>query len=426
MIRPAGILTASVLALSQATAPEATLGRTPTAPACSTIAGPSRRLELADGRIVSVDVQSVARAGRSVLAVGRFAYVFPPTANSRTSPELVDSIMGVLLDDGGRVALVGNPAQPRTVRYVRAAAMPDGSFAVLYATHAPEGLLVYGDTGTLWLAMLQDGRWKEPARVAAIRTSSLDRGSALLQHDGQLSFLYPFRDDRRYADDGGVVLLRGRKGAWKADTLRTATEPSSVVAVHDPGSSTITAAIAVADSTTLLVAQKVYIARFDSSWSQPLAVAGDGLLPVALPMLGVQSNGLVASWLTWPESNPARGWLQWLQLDAEGHVKLRSVIDSGVSTFPYELVIVDGRQPLWLYHGEPFGSVVRLVTTQDSVVTQLPDMKAEFWNPGTKTVALSGSRFLVFTQRRAQTNTEPMASSFTTVLEIRCPRSAQR
>ena len=157
-----------------------------------------------------------------------------------------------------------------------------------------------------------------------------------------------------------------------------------------------------------------------------MAAAGDGTLPITAPALAVQGPGLVASWLTWPGGNPAQGWLQWLQLDADGHVTLRSVIDSGMSTFPYELVMVDGRQPAWLYHGEPFGSVVTIMTTQDSVVRRLAPVKAEFWNPGTKTVALSGSRFMVFTQRRAQTSTEPMASSFITVLEIRCPRSAQR
>ena len=54
------------------------------------------------------------------------------------------------------------------------------------------------------------------------------------------------------------------------------------------------------------------------------------------------------------------------------------------------------------------------------------DVKAEFGNPSTRTIALSGTRVLVFTQQRARTETEPMAASFTTALEIRCPRTAQR
>jgi hypothetical protein len=116
--------------------------------------------------------------------------------------------------------------------------------------------------------------------------------------------------------------------------------------------------------------------------------------------------------------------LQWLQIDATGRANLRSVIDSGEATFPYEFTVLNDI-PLWLYHGEPFGAV-KLMMSRDSTVARLPDVKAEFGNPSTRTIALSGTRLLVFTQQRARAETEPMAASFTTALEIRCPRSAQR
>ena len=395
------------------------------APACTSIAGPSRRLELADGRIVSIDVQSVARAGESVLAVGRYAYVFPPNANSRTSPQLVDSILGVLVDGRGRVSVVANPAAPRTVRYSRVVTMPDGDFNVLYATSGPEGLLEHTDTATLWLAKLRNGIWSTPLRIAAVRTASLDRASALLQRDGQLAFVYPFRDDRRPAEDGGAILLRQRSGRWTSDTLRTETEPTSVSAAYDPVRGSIVVVLAVANPLQQLVAQRLLIARFDSTWSRPVPIAGDGIVPIAHPSLVAHERGFVAAWLTWPSYDPTRGWLQWLELDAAGSSHLRSVIDSGAATFPNELTLVNAA-PLWLYHGDPFGTTVRLAMARDSTVARLPDVRAEFWNPSTKSIALSGSRLLLFTQRRAQTETEPMAASFTTALEIRCPRSAQR
>jgi hypothetical protein len=397
---------------------------TQAAAACTSIAAPSRRLELADGRIVSIDVQSVARAGEFVLAVGRYAYLFPPNANSRTSPELVDSILGVLIDGGGRVTLVANPAAPRTVRYARVAAMPNGDFSVLYATSAPEGLLAHTDTATLWLATFRGRAWSSTSRVAVVRSATLDGASALLQRDGQLAFVFSFRDDRGYSDDGGAVLLRQRQGRWMSDTLRTETEPTSVSATYDSVGGSIVVALAVADHRPPLLAQRLLIARFDSSWSRPVAIAGDGVVPIAHPSLVANGIGLVASWLTWPKYDPTRGWLQWLQLDATGRAHLRSVIDSGRATFPFELTVVNSA-PLWLYHGVPFGEAVKLMMANDSSVTRLPDVKAEFWNPATKTIALSGSRLLVFTQRRALTGTEPMAASFTTALEIRCPRSGQ-
>jgi hypothetical protein len=398
---------------------------TPEAAACTSIAGPSRRLELADGRIVSLDVQSVAGAGGSVLAVGRYANVFPPNANSRTSPELVDSILGVLIDGGGRVRLVPNPAAPRSVRYARVVTMPNGDFGVLYATSAPQGLVVHTDTATLWLATLRGGTWVSTSRVAAVRTATLDRASALLQRDGDLAFVFPFRDDRDHNDDGGAVLLRRRRGRWTSDTLRTETEPSSVSAAYDSVGGSIVVALAVGDHLPPLLAQRLLLTRFDTSWSRPVPIAGDGVVPIAQPLLVANGSKLVASWLSWPNHDPARGSLHWLQLDASGRLHLRSVIDSGAATYPFELTVVNAA-PLWLYHGAPFGEAVKLMMANDSNVTPLPDVRAEFWNPSTKTIVLTGSRLLLFTQRRAQTETEPMAASFTTALEIRCQTSGQR
>lgn len=404
----------------------ATARRMPaTAAACTTIADPSRRMELPDGRIVSIDVQSVARAGTSILAVGRYAYVFPRSANSRTSPGMVDSILGVLIDGDGRVTLVSNPATPRTILYARAVAGPDGDFTVLYATSAPEGLQAHTDTATLWLAPLRDGTWGVPSRVTSVRTASLDRASALLQKGVELAFIYPFRDDRRHDEDGGAVLVRQRHGTWTLDTLRTEREPTSISAAYDPVRESIVVVLPVADRQPPLLAQRLIIARFDSSWSEPEAIAGDGLTPVVHPAVSVQGRGIVTAWLTWPSHDPTRGRLQWLQFDAMGRPHVRAAIDSGEATFPFELALVNAT-PLWLYHGEPFGTAVRLRMAQDSTITRLNDVRAEFWNPSTKTIALSGSRLLVFTQRRAQTGTEPMAASFTTAIEIRCPRSAQR
>jgi hypothetical protein len=420
-----GVLIGSALVAS---GPESQRGPVPrVAQACTAIAEPSRRLELADGRIVSIDVQSVARARESVIAVGRYAYVFPRNATSTTSPELVDSVLGVLIDrrGAGRVTLLANPAAPRRVLYSRAVAMPNGDVDVLYATHGPEGLRTHTDTVTLWLATLRNTSWGTPSRVAMARTATLDRASALIQRDGQLAFVYPFRDDRRHDEDGGVVLLRRRHGRWTADTLRTETEPTSVSAVYDPVRGSIVAMLAVADRLPPLLSQRLLIARFDSSWSVPVPIAGDGLTPVVQPSLAVHNDGLAAAWLAWPGHEPGKGVLQWLQIDARGRANLRSVIDSGETTFPFEFTVFNDT-PLWLYHGEPFGSTVKLMMSRDSTVVRLPDVTVEFGNPSTRTIALSGTRLLVFTQQRARSETQPMAASFTTALEIRCPRSAQR
>jgi hypothetical protein len=421
-----GVLIGSALVTSDPDWPGEGLA-TQASSACTAIAEPSRRLELSDGRIVSIDVQSVARTGESVIAVGRYAYVFPRHATSTTSPQLADSILGVRIDRGGagRISLLANPVAPRRVLHSRVVAMPDGKVHLLYATHDAEGLRTHTDTATLWLATLRGNSWSTPSVVAVVRTATLDRASALIQHGSELVFVYPFRDDRRHNEDGGVVLLRQRQGRWSADTLRTETEPTSVSAVSDSARGSIVVAFAVADRLPPLLAQRLLLARFGSSWSQPEAIAGDGLTPVVNPSLAVQKGGLVASWLAWPGHDPTNGSLRWLQVDATGRATLRSVIDSGKATFPFEFTVMNDI-PLWLYHGEPFGTTVKLMTSRDSMIARLPDVKAEFENPSTRTIALSGTRVLVFTQQRARTETEPMAASFTTALEIRCPRTAQR
>src|SRR5688500_18348448 len=100
------------------------VGGSQTGPTCSALAGPSKRLELPDGRIVSMDVRSLARSGSTVLAAGRLAYVFPATAGPRTPPQLSDSILGVTIDGRGTVSLVPNPSLPRRVFHPRVAPAP--------------------------------------------------------------------------------------------------------------------------------------------------------------------------------------------------------------------------------------------------------------------------------------------------------------
>ena len=400
------------------------------AAACSTIAEPPRRLELSDGGIVSVDMNSLARSGESVLAIGRHAYVFPRNAQSRTSPIVKDSLIGVLIDRG-TVSPVFSPITPRKVHHLRAVADPDGSFHVLFAT-AGDTLPHFvdpPDTATLWYARFEKGTWREVQRIAPVRGASLSQeaSSDLLERNGQLSFLFPFADARDGSSTtGGLILLRRRNATWSWDTLRTYRRPPSVRARHGVTGESIVAVFPQYGPTVDSIAERLYVARFDSAWSSRRAIAGDGVRAVMNPVLAEQGDGFIVSWSTWRPSKFDSLRLEWLRLDTNDRVSRRPVVDSGKSTFSFELVLVDQQHPLWLYHGARYEQGAALVMAQDSSLTRLPELRAPFYNPGTISIALSGSRFLVFTQKVAQTENEPMAASFTTVLEIRCPRSAQR
>lgn len=399
------------------------------AAACSTIGGTPRRMELSDGRIVSLDVRSLARSGDEILAAGRFGYVFPRDARSRTSPAMVDSILGVHIDGRGEVSLVFNPLLPRRAFHPRVTAAPDGSFHVLFATGLdtitwrPQPT----DTVTLWYATYTRGWWSRPARVGQFAGAVLDpeHASALMEQNGELNIAFPFRDHRSAATDGGVILLRRRAGRWLSDTLRTWLTPAAVRAVLDRDGSLVTLLL-LAEPSPDRYREKVFVARYDSAWNNPRLVGGDGVRHVTISALQRRQSDFIVSWIDWPINQPDSARLQWSTVDSTLRPSEASVIDSGKATFPFEMVIVDDRYPLWMYHGEPFGGTVNLVLNFDSVLTALDPLVTPFTSPIPSTLKLSGNRFLVFTQKRAAADTEPMAASFMTALEIRCPRSVQR
>ncbi|MGH9202158.1 MAG: hypothetical protein ACRD2A_13095, partial [Vicinamibacterales bacterium] len=382
---PLGVLLSAILASSWPATPAPSAGPQ-VAAACSTIAEPSRRLELADGGIVSVDMRSLARSGQSVLAIGRHAYVFPRSAQSRTSPIVKDSIIGVLIDRGN-VSLVFSPMKPRPVFHPHAVADPDGSFHVLFAT-AGDTLPHYvdaSDTATLWYARLEKGNWRSVQRVASVRGAALNQESSsdLLVRNGQLSFLFPFVDDRDSSSKGGVILLRRRNAIWSIDTLRTYRRPSAVRARHGPTGESIVAVFPQSGPGNNSIAQRLYLARFDSAWSSRRVIAGDGHRAVLAPTLAARGDGFVVSWNTWPVWQSDSLQLEWLQMDAHDRVSIGPIIDFGENGFPFELVAVDDRYPLWLYHGWPFGQVATLVVAMDSTLKRLPDLRLPFFNPGT-------------------------------------------
>src|SRR5687767_1957222 len=413
-IRVAAVIAASVLT--------ARAGFSQAAPACSTMAGPSRRLELPDGRIVSADFRSMARSGSTVLAVGRHAYVFPASAGSRTPPQLPDSIIGVTIDGRGAVSLVPNPSLPLRVFHPRVAPAPNGQFHALWVTGLDSvvDLPEPADTATLWHATYGNGQWTAPSRVMTVRGARLnpELASALMAHNGELAVLFPFVERRSALAEGGAILLRRRAGRWLADTLRTSAAPVIIRALYR-GEGIIS--LLTFTDTTVGRSEGLYFSRFEGGWSRPVRIAGDGTLPVTVPMLVPRDNDHVASWIEWRWMDAQSAKLEWMLIDSTGRSIVRGRVDSGPPTYPYELTMVGGRHPLWLYRGTPAGNLVALAVLLDSTIARLPSVVAPFRNPLPSTLALPGNRFLLFTQKLALTDSEPMAASFVTELEVRCP-----
>ena len=105
-------------------------------PRCAVKAEPSRRVELPDGRIVSIDVQSLARHRDTLMVVGRYAYVFAALSTPQSLPLMRDSIIGALMEPDGKTSLVPSPLRSTRVLFPKVADGEDGFHAV-FATAPP-------------------------------------------------------------------------------------------------------------------------------------------------------------------------------------------------------------------------------------------------------------------------------------------------
>lgn len=398
------------------------------AASCRIIADSARRLELPDGRPVSIDVRSIAVSGGAVMAVGEHAYVFPRPSGPRLSPERRDFI-GVTLDRRGRPTLVPSPLPEREVLYPRVAPGPDGSFHMLFATAGDTvtRLTASQDTASVWYARFANGTWLRPERVMEVRDAELDPEftSALLENNGALTFLMPLWDYRRPTAGGAVIMLQRRRGEWGSDTLRTPRRITAVRAVHTGQGEGVLGLLTQKTGAGIL-GEHVLLFRFDSTWSVPRWIGGDADHTIADRALVRLGDEFAAAWSLWKPSKDETSVVEWLRVRSDGRLTNTTRVDSGSATYPFEMTGVEDRYALWLYRGEPYGSAARLALGTDSAVASLGQVAMPLENPRPKAVALTGTRFLVFSMKQGRRDGEPMVASYTTTLEIRCPRSARR
>ena len=410
------------------------LGLTPTASAaqatdaeaCTVSAGPSRRLELPDGRIVSVDAKSVAASGGSILALGPFVYTFPANATPTTPPLPGEAPVGVVIAANGVVALVPSPLPDRRVVHARAAAATVGAFHVLFVTgiDSADAAPAADDSATIWYASFARGRWGTPQRVGSTRGAALNPEftSDLLRSDGSLAVVFPFVDHRSAGSSGGLVALRRRNGQWSSDTLRTYLPPPAARARYATGD---TLAVLFSQSVRGAKAEDVYLVRVSHGWSAPKRIGGNGVRPVSDLSLSPVHDGFIASWSTWEWLNAASNVIEWSRSATNGAQSPAAVVDSGAVTYPFELVTVDGR-PLWLHQGEPYGSTVSYALDAGGDHLLRGRLTIPFHNSRPKAVTLSPDRTVVLTMKRGTVGAEPMIASWMTDVRIRCPRAERR
>ena len=392
---------------------------------CSVAAEPARRIELPDGRIVSVDVQSVARRGDTTIAIGRHGYVFARPTTPSSLPLMRDSVIGFAIGPDKDASLVMTPLRSKQVFFPTVGAGADG-FHVVFATSSDSAEIRPGmqDSSTIWYARYAGGRWTTPERVLTTGRVFLDpesTSSVLIRGDA-LSFAFPFADGPIDAERGGIILLRRRNGAWSADTLRTTDVPMAVRAQYGNDES-LTVVFTLRASATGL--GQVAFARFSSTWSDWHAIA-EREVGITPPMLLASEGGFIASWNAVNLSQLEGSTIEWVRLGSDGAVAQRPAVAFGENTYPFELVVLENRNPVWLYHGTPFGTSVAVTSASALGAVSLGTIDVPFANPRARSIALDGKRLMAFTMKQGTAPDEPVIASYVTVIEFRCPRSARR
>ena len=397
------------------------------AEACTVSAGPSRRLELSDGRIVSVDAKSVAASAGSIMALGPYVYTFPTKATPSTSPLAGDPMIGVSVDAGGVVRLIPSPLGDRPVVFARAAAGPAGSFHVLFVTgiDSVDGSPAPDDSATIWYAAFARGAWGAPSRVMETRGAALNPEftSELLARGDSLDFVFPFLDHRSAGSSGGLIALRRRNGRWATDTLRTYLRPPAARAKYATDGTPV---ILFSQKVQGAQAEDVYLAHAGHAWSTPRRIGGDGVRPISDLSVVTLPDGMVASWSKWQWMSAASNVIEWSRISPTGDQSAARMLDSGAVTYPFELVTVADQYALWLHQGEPYGSTVTWALTAGAGRPLRGRLTIPFHNSRPKAVTVAPDRTVVLTMKRGVEGAEPMIASWMTDLRIRCPRAERR
>lgn len=395
-------------------------------PRCDVIASEPARIELRDGRSMSIDATSSAASADRMLFLGTFVHLWPQGATGTTPPVAADSLMGVELDRRGVLRAVPRPESAGRALFPRVVARGQRSFEVV-AFSAEDGAELSAeplDSVSVWYGRYADGRWGRIRRLGAFARVSVQSefGSQLVVVDGGSAIAFPF-SDREPASSGGVVLLRLTPNSTYIDTLRTLTRPSYVsLSADGSASSSLIATMTMSPPERASSGpQQIYMARFDKTWQPAARIAGDAERAAVAPTAFTGRQGVAVTWTSWSAMRPSTSHIEWSKLEPRDVVR-RVVVDSGAHAFAPMFLVVAGH-PVWIYRRGDSGDSASLAIGNDSVVIHRTSFRVPFENPKAQAVATSATTVRFLTLRRGSSATEPVALSFYTDLELHCTQT---
>lgn len=386
-----------------------------------------RRVPLAfgDGRTVHVNAEAVAVDSSTLLITGSPAYIWRTGARADDWRDTTTSIIGVLTDASGRSHPLPSPRRGRAAYAPRAvsAGKRGWHFVFVDTDRAASRPAAISDSAELWYGRFDGSAWQDISRIGVVHHAKVDAAlsSDLIAEGEQLTFAFAF--DKSTATNSnargnqGVVLVRGRPGRWRFDTLHTKRGPNYVQLARSPNDGVLHVSIVQPyfDDAHVPRASSLFLSTYDSAWHQPRHIAGDGERPLLDPVIVPIDTGLVLLWRA--RTVPPR--IEWAVVsgDTAEQVTATTVLEGSRE---FITVRLSSSMVLVLARDGASRDRIRAVIWRDGARIDLGTVMVPNYSYDPRAVAISSSDVLFISSDLAKTEREPPARTFINRLRVTC------
>lgn len=251
-------------------------------------------LRVGNNHPIYVEPQTfVANARGQLLLAGTPTYVWSSPSSDSTMAN--GNVLGVLLSRSGRSTAIPSPIDKNRVADVRAAALPDGTWGILFGEKKPSRPLYSGPLEAYWYGRYDGSKWRGlqrlPLPAGVVRS---DFASKLVLRKDMLYLLAPMRST---PGKDGIALFMRRKGKWTVS--EHAMGRVAYVSLDTTRTGRLVVGIVQADTTEREDSNSFFLYEVDSTgtlWKPLGRRAKGGNTPVHDPTLEWAGLDLVAGW----------------------------------------------------------------------------------------------------------------------------------
>ena len=218
-----------------------------------------------------------------------------------------DSLFGIVIDSGtSRVRAIPTPLPGRTLSGMRAAALPDGWWLVVFADVARVAQVINPPVLSMWVGETNGTRWRGLQRLPAVRDSlEVMSVSRLDLRDGRVRFTVKTKRDRHHR----VTVFARDAGRWTATDHPFGS--ADYAAITSTKSQDLLAVVRL-DTTEASDANSLFLyakAHDDSAWTLVSRVARGLQAPVHDPQFVPDDETPLLVWQTGDPAGNTEGWM---------------------------------------------------------------------------------------------------------------------